>query len=144
MKNAIVAAVVAALVASGATLAATSRINGRMIRPHSIPANRLTAAAVTSLIAVPSLVTASGTIPNAPAGTVGTPTAITAQCPAGSVAIAGGYRLTNPANNPAYILQSDGVTQDGTGWQIDVLQGTPGNPLDAPSFTVMAACEAAA
>lgn len=42
MKNAIVAAVVAALVSSGATLAATTTINGRSIARHSIPRSRLT------------------------------------------------------------------------------------------------------
>lgn len=42
MKNAIVAAVVAALVSSGATLAATTAINGRTIARHSIPKSRLT------------------------------------------------------------------------------------------------------
>ena len=40
MKSAVVAAIVAALVAAGAS-SATIWINGRQIRPHSIPLNRL-------------------------------------------------------------------------------------------------------
>lgn len=40
MKNALIAAVVAALVGSGSAMA-TSRIDGSAIRPHSIPLNRL-------------------------------------------------------------------------------------------------------
>lgn len=41
MRNTITAAVVAALVAAGASSAATSMISGHAIRPHSIPLNRL-------------------------------------------------------------------------------------------------------
>lgn len=37
----LLAAIVAAVVASGSTAAATSYVNGRSIRPHSIPLNRL-------------------------------------------------------------------------------------------------------
>lgn len=48
MKNAIIAAVVAALVSSGGTYAATS-IGGRQIRDHSIPEWKLTPRAITNL-----------------------------------------------------------------------------------------------
>lgn len=48
MKSAIIAAVVAALVASGGTYAATS-ISGRQIRNHSISAWKLTPQAIASL-----------------------------------------------------------------------------------------------
>ena len=49
MKNVITAAIVSALVATASTAAATSWINGHSIRPHSIPADRLTKGARVSL-----------------------------------------------------------------------------------------------
>src|SRR5690242_8651059 len=49
VKNTLVSAIVAALVASTGTYAANSLISGRQIRNHSIPIKKLTAAAVASL-----------------------------------------------------------------------------------------------
>ena len=41
MKSALIAAIVAAVIAAGTASAATAWINGRNIRPYSIPLNRL-------------------------------------------------------------------------------------------------------
>lgn len=145
MKNAIIAALVAALVSSGATLAAT-RINGRAIAPHSIPQNRLTSAAVNTLMSRPALVTASGQVPNVVPGVDGQVpvTTIVATCPTGDSAVSGGYTLTNLSAQPGFVVYSDGPTADGTSWELAVAQKNPGDPSDVPAFTVSAGCVAVA
>jgi hypothetical protein len=49
MRSAFIAALVSALVASGSAVAATTLINGHSIKNHTIPATKLTDAAVASL-----------------------------------------------------------------------------------------------
>ena len=49
MKNIITAAVVSALVATASTAAATNWVNGRLIKPHTIAANRLSQKALDKL-----------------------------------------------------------------------------------------------
>jgi hypothetical protein len=49
MKSALIAALVSAVVASGSAVAATKLIDGHSIRNHTIPATKLTEAAVASL-----------------------------------------------------------------------------------------------
>jgi hypothetical protein len=151
MKNAIIAAVVAAFVASGSTYAATSMINGRSIKPHTIQANRLTSRAVRSLrssgVTAPRALAAAvnSTIDQEEATatlTESSPHTITAQCPAGDVAIAGGYNEVS--NGIGFVLTSDGVSPDGTGWQITAYPENTSNPADQPTLSVNVSCEPSA
>lgn len=134
MRNAIIAALVAALVSSGATLAAT-RISGSAIRPHSIPTNRLTRAAMNTLTAGPAITSTVSA-----AAVTGLQT-VTASCPAGEVVTGGGYLNTTP--DQPFQLEGDGPTADGTGWRIVVQPQNSGPGInDSPSFTVNATCVA--
>jgi hypothetical protein len=105
----------------GTSFAAANYINGKQIRPHSIPKNRLTASAIKSLRG------ARG--PQGPAGfasvkVVGGATAVQcpvfpggvcqagqseAVCPAGSVLVGGGFISQNSHN---YILQAAAIGTD--------------------------------
>lgn len=144
MRNALIAAVVAALVSSAAGVAATGYISGARIKPHTIAASRLTSGAVTALAARPALITATGSVPNTMPGVDGSipVTTIVAQCPAGDSAVAGGYRMTNLATQAGFVLYTNGPTADGTGWEIDVVQRNPGDASDTPAFAVTAGCVA--
>lgn len=121
MKNAVIAAIVAAIVSSGTTYAAT-KINGRSIAKHSIPASKLTPKAVTEFTRIdpPSVLAgkvSSTIVYERDAFAVGTagagPSTLMATCPVGYVPVSGGYEATLPAT-----VSADEVTHDGTGWQV--------------------------
>ena len=137
MKSALIAAIVAVLVSSSASVAATRYISGSKIKPHSIAASRLTSSAVATLMAKPAVVSVTGSPSNTPApdGSI-PPTAIVATCPTGDAAVSGGYRLTTPGQG--FTLYTDGPTADGTGWEIDAAP-TVNN---TPTLVVTAGCVA--
>jgi hypothetical protein len=162
MKNAIVAAVIAALVASGSTLAASQAINGRHIARHSIPANRLTPSAHKSLRGQRGARGAQGPVGHTGAsGSSGprglttavspslidteqaeadldtSPQTLTAYCPGGDVAIGGGYNLTQGTGD---VVQSGAYNLNGvSGWVVEVVDGAGYG--GAPSLTVNVSCE---
>jgi hypothetical protein len=155
VKSAIVAAIVAAVVGSS-TAAATSWINGRSIRPHSIPLNRLVAiprgkrgrqgrqgpqgaqglqgsqgVAGTFDPSKVSVVVGSSQVPGGDEG------GATANCPAGAVAVGGGG-LTSGIEN----LQGSWPDLTGpsypTGWM--VLYGNTGSgTITVSAYAVCAA-----
>lgn len=143
MRTALIAAIVAAVVASGSAMA-TTWINGRMIRPHSIPPNRLTqiprgprgAQGQQGVAGTfdPSKVTVATASASIAGGNEG---GANATCPAGAVALGGGG-LTSGIEN----LQGSWPDLTGpsypTGWQ--VLYGNTGSgPVTVTAFAVCAA-----
>jgi hypothetical protein len=128
MKNAIVAAIVAALVASGGTLAATNKINGLSIKAHSIPVNRLTTKAVNSFTVANTNSTAT------PLTTV--PQTFTAQCPSGELATGGGF--TTSPELPVTVI-SDGASSDGSSWDVVLQPVSQGE--SHPEITVNVSCQ---
>jgi hypothetical protein len=84
MRNALIAAIVAALVGSGSAMA-TNRIDGSAIRPHSIPLNRLKGNLPTGFSKVAEVHSAPVTVQ------AGQYASAAAPCPAGSKAIGGGF-----------------------------------------------------
>jgi hypothetical protein len=126
MRSAIIAAIVAALVSSGGTYAAV-RINGRAIRPHSIPLNRLAAKLPAGAPGPQGTQGAQGpqgltdaVSPSAidyvqsstPVVTGGDPTPAAAYCPGGEMAIAGGYSMLDG------VALDDYITPAHTGWEV--------------------------
>lgn len=147
MKNAVVAAIVAALVSSTATYAAT-RINGHSITPHSIPANRLTTKAVRSLNATPTpraLAAAVNSTLDYEAATgdiTALPSTVTATCPAGNVAVGGGYITSQ--NVTGATITSNGKTPDNSGWTVTIGVGSSiQNDGNTPQLSVNVSCEPA-
>jgi hypothetical protein len=151
MKNAIIAALVAALVSSGATYAAATRINGAAIARHSIPQNRLTHGAVRGLqgergpagqqgppgkaaVDAPSVQLDVQTSTETPTGW---PWTQQTACPTGETAVAGGYML----NAPGEIIE-DGPYSDNTGSGWEVKLTVPAGDEQVPnSVTVNVTCE---
>lgn len=142
MKNlattAIVSAVVAALVASGATYAAM-KINGHSIALHSIPLNRI-----------------EGRLPRGPRGRQGVPGTVGkiyvtsdtsyipgttgAGCPLGDIAIGGGYDPPSgwQDGKPQFVVVGSHPGGDDTGW---VVSETSTNYSTSTSFiNVYAIC----
>jgi len=122
---ALVVSLIALFVSLGGTsFAAAALISGTQIKPHSIPANRLTAAAFKALKGQRGL--PGGTGPAGPAGATGTtgatgatgargpqgPTGPTG--PAGS-AVAYAHVLANGTLDTAHSKNVSAVTQEGTG-----------------------------
>lgn len=148
MRSALIAAVVAALVASGGTYAAT-RISGQAIAKHSIPANRLVPKAVKAFTAQ----TAAAPAPRALAAAVNstldyeqttaniveTPQTFTTACPAGDVAIGGGYQTSDDVVGGGAMENS--VTPDFTGWTVTVTNVSSKNDGSTPTLTVYVSCE---
>lgn len=148
MKSAIVAAVVAALVASGGTYAAT-QINGHAIARHSIPANRLTGNAVKTFTAQKD----SAPAPRALAAAVNStldyeqatgaiaqsPQTFTAHCPATYIAVGGGYQTSDDVQGGGAIENS--VTPDFNGWTVTVGNLSIKNDGSTPTLTVYVSCE---
>jgi hypothetical protein len=110
MKSALISACVAAVVSAGSAVAATKLIDGHSIKNHTIPATKLTEAAVASLQGARGLPGATGakgdTGATGPAGKGTTFTYVigayvevapgstgtaTAQCPAGAFALNGTF-----------------------------------------------------
>lgn len=108
MKNAIVSAIVAALVAGATGAAAATMISGRSIRPHSIPLNRL--AHLPAGISNVQLV--EGANVTVPAGS--STGEASAYCPAGRVVLGGGGYAS------AGVLYSSDESQNGHGWTVQL------------------------
>ena len=92
MRSAVIAAIVAALVGGGGTAVASSWLNGRHIRPHTIPLNRLTRMPASTLSNV-SRVTGDEYVVQP--GTTGF---ALADCPKGELAISGGFAVIAELN----------------------------------------------
>jgi hypothetical protein len=148
VKSAIIAAVVAALIAGPAGAVAASKINGAAIVKHSIPANRLVPKAVQAFTAQASQTQAPRALAAAVNSTldyeqttapVVADDAVQADCPAGDVAIIGGYGWVRGDG----IIASSWRTADGTGWkvQIGAETGAPNDGGGPAQITVYVSCE---
>jgi hypothetical protein len=137
VKSAIIAAVVAAVVAPS-TVVATSWINGRNIRPHSIPLNRLTAIprgkrGVSGTFDPSKVKIVLSPVNVAYAGGYG---GAEADCPKGDVATGGG----GTTGDSRYLTDSYPVSSSGhpTGWSILVANVGIG-PVNVQAVAVCAA-----
>lgn len=140
MKSAITAAVVAAIVASGTTYAAT-QIDGHSIRRNSIPANRLTNTAVKRLHPSPRLLAAAVTSTivqeSNTVSILGVPGAtVDAQCPTGDTAVGGGYSAFDVVS---ISVEKSSATPDGSAWEIVIAR--PNGPNADSTLTAYASCE---
>lgn len=99
MKNAVIAAVVAAFVASGSAFAASSLINGHRIKRHTIPPDRFTTPACLKSEGCDinrwGLVD-GGQITQGAAGSANAVQSTEAACPSGWAAIGGGFDTGTP------------------------------------------------
>jgi hypothetical protein len=162
MRSALIAALVSAVVASGSAVAATKLIDGHSIKNHTIPATKLTEAAVASLQGERGPRGATGPQgpqgPQGPAGqngksitfslakgpsvdvAPGSQGTSSALCPAGSYPIAGNFFQTNGPSG--YLVgiawdTSDGTTLDG----YDVVMANPASNNVALTFHAEITCE---
>jgi hypothetical protein len=148
MKSVITSAIVAALIAGPAGAVAATQLNGRAIVKHSIPANRLVPSAVKAFTA--QKVTAQA--PRALAAAVNSTLdfeqtsspvvagdTVTATCPAGDVAIVGGYQWTNGSGQ----IASNWRLAAGNGWQVQIGSGTSSFNSNPAAISVYVACEPA-
>lgn len=148
MKNVLTAAIVAALVAGPAGAVAATQLNGRAIKPHSIPANRLNRKAVQAFTA------ATAPAPRALAAAVSSTIdyeqttspvvasdAVSTSCPTGDVAISGGYGWVRGDGQIASSWRLD----NGTGWrvQIGASTGAPNDGGGPAQITVYVTCQPA-
>jgi hypothetical protein len=99
MRNALIAAIVAAVVASGSAFAASSLINGHRIKRHTVPPDRLTAAPCLLRTGCDinrwGLIDA-GQVAQGPAGSGTETQSSEIGCPAGWAAIGGGFDTGTP------------------------------------------------
>lgn len=148
MKNAVIAAVVAAIVAGGTGVGAATLLNGKQIKAHSIPANRLTAKAVQAFTAQSASTPAPRALAAAVNSTIDYETTTTpviagdtatAACPQGDVAISGGYQWVR--GNGA--IASNIYASDGSGWvvQIGDETGAPNDGGGPAQIEVYVSCE---
>jgi hypothetical protein len=164
MKSAIISAVTAAIVSVGATAAATTWINGSQIKPHSIPKNRLTRTAISSLRGArgprgyPGAAGQQGSQgPQGPQGLSGgfDPSKVSYQsqigfvpaqgqatasaaCPTGQRVIGGGFNIVGtPSNMNA--LQS--YASSSTNWTVKV-EDLSSTPVVGGTFFANAVCAA--
>lgn len=110
MRSALIAAIVAGLVAGGGTAAASSWLNGRHIRPHSIPLNRLTTMPSSSLS---SLTRVAGSEYVVQPGVTGF---ALANCPKGELAVSGGFAVIAELNPEQVVGLVSEPMVDLTGW----------------------------
>jgi hypothetical protein len=167
MKNAVIAAIVASIVASGSAVAATTLIDGHSIKDRSIPAIKLTSEAIASLAGATGpqglqgprgLQGAQGvagakgdpgppgatsiTVVQGPDVTVGASSAgsATAHCPNGVFAVAGGFQ----ANQPVFVLAS----QPGNGdppmwyWTVSIVNPSSTNSVTLHAYATCATSNA--
>jgi hypothetical protein len=150
MKSALIAAIVSVVVASGSTYAATT-ISGLAIARHSIPANRLTSKAVKAFTApraqspraLAAAVNSTLDYEQTTTDITDTPQTASAFCPAGDVAIGGGYTVDNVGSGSGSGAIENSTTPDHTGWQVVgsfvlLNNGAPG------TITVYVSCEPSA
>ena len=137
MKSAVIAAVVAALVAS-ATAAGSSWINGRSIRPHSIPPNRLAGHLPRGPRGHAGLIDLSKLSENSAAGVsvaAGSNGYVTARCPTGSKAVGGGFYVAQ-GNDGAVQAMGSYPTSDLSGWSTFIQN----NASTSASISAWAVC----
>lgn len=143
MKNVLTAAIVAALVAGATGAGAATLLNGKQIKAHSIPANRLTPSAIASFTkaeASPPRALAAAVNSTIDYETSTTPVVAgdtaTAACPTGDVAISGGYQWTD-GGGP---VVSNIYLSDGSGWAVKIGDTTSSNDGQAV-IEVYVSCE---
>jgi len=161
MKSALIAALVSAIIGSGSAVAATRLINGNLIQNRSIPATKLTRAAIASLRGLRGYTGPQGPQgEQGPAGPQGAPgaagmngtTSITlvrgpnvsispgsyggsgAQCPNGAHAVSGGFVVSAGV---AYV-EASGPDSDPTTW--DALVLNPSGSGATATFHTWATC----
>lgn len=145
MKSALIAGIVAAVVASGSTLAATRLIDGNQIRPHTISEAKLTDAAVAALHGTPvtfSLARGPDTVVPASDGSI-TGQSI-ALCAAGSYPVGGGYFMTHTLDTEPVVVASTPDTSDGKtvdGWIVEVGNLTALGATKPLTYHSWATCE---
>lgn len=143
MKSALIAAIVAAIVASGSAVAATKLIDGHSIRNHTIPATKLTNAAIASLRTAPTTFTLvrGPNVDVPPSNTdAGTSTAL---CPSGAGPVGGGFIVTNGYEaNPVVVADAidttDGKTADG--WDVAIGNSAEAGAIGTLTFHSWAVC----
>jgi hypothetical protein len=113
MKNAMIAAIVAAVVASGSAVAATKLIDGHTIKNHTIPSTKLTEAAVASLQG-DRIRLVEGDVHTVPVNSAGHANAV---CPSGWRAVAGGWEFITGFGFP--VNSSPGEDHPGI-WNVTV------------------------
>jgi hypothetical protein len=159
MKSALIAAAVSAIVASGSTVAATRFINGALIQNHSIPAMKLTPAAIASLRGTQGPRGETGATGPAGSGVsftlargpnVDVPPSSTdagesrALCPAGSYPVGGGFVVTNGFDAYPVVVADTFDTADGKaadGWDVDLGNLTALGATGVLTFHAWATCE---
>lgn len=149
MKNAVIAAIVAALVASGGTYAAT-RIDGHSIKKHSMPLNRLVGHLPRGPIGPAGPTGSPG--PQGPQGPAGVGLSVSvvqsadisiaanssgdvrASCPAGARAISGGALTNGEATlTDSFPSSANGLEDWTTG-----VQNMSGNAVTVNAYAVCA------
>jgi hypothetical protein len=129
MKAAIIAAVTAAIISAGAGAAAATWISGASIKPHSIPANRLTARAIAQLHGArgargafdPNRISYvdSGQVSVPPGATA----SATANCSGGAKAVGGGFIIAHGVESGVDAHGSAPVG-DGSAWRTAVVNSS--------------------
>jgi hypothetical protein len=147
MRSALIAALVSAVVASGSAVAATRLIDGHSIRNHTIPATKLTEAAIASLhghhigfrlVRGPDVVVPPGDGSGASTGQS------TALCPNGSYPVGGGFDVTQSFDANAVVVASTPDTSDGKtadGWGAAIGNLTELGATMPLTFHAWATCE---
>jgi hypothetical protein len=149
MKSVITSAIVAALIAGPAGAVAATQLNGHAIAKHSIPSNRLTAKAVKTFTAqkvstpapraLAAAVTSTIDYEQSTATLVSSPQTFSVACPAGDVAIGGGYQTSDDVVSGGATENS--VTPNFNGWTVTVGNIASRNDGSTPTLTVYVSCE---
>jgi hypothetical protein len=122
MRAAIIAAVTAAIVSAGAATAAHRWINGATIRPHSIPANRLSSKAAAQLQALDPkrlryVDSGQASVPS------GATSSATAYCSGGAKAVGGGFIIAHGVES-GIDAHGSAPVPDGSGWRTVVVNSS--------------------
>ncbi len=150
MKSALIAACVAAVVSAGSAVAATRLINGHLIQNHTVPATKLTEAAVASLRGPPDHdgTSVRFTLVKGPSITVPPSNTDAGQssalCPSGSYPVGGGFIVTNGFDANPVVLASTEDTSDGKtvdGWDVEIGNSAEGGATMPLTFHAWATCE---
>lgn len=131
MRSALIAAIVAALVAGGGTAAASSWLNGRHIRPHSIPLNRLATMPSSSLS---SLTRVAGSEYVVQPGVTGF---ALAKCTKGELAVSGGFAVIAELNPEQVVGLVSEPMVDLSGW-VSGFEDHGTTPATVQAFAVCA------
>jgi hypothetical protein len=131
VRSAVVAALVAALVGSGGAAVASSWLDGRQIRPHTIPLNRLTRMPASTLSNVSRV---SGEEYVVQPGTTGF---ALADCPKGELAISGGFAVIAELNPLQVVGLVSEPKVDLSGW-VSGFEDHGTTPATVQAFAVCA------